>query len=87
MASDFPGAVISQFSDELGIPKSVLEVTVPRGLPFNIRPFRPADTRPLQALADAFAEVGVLPKRVAFGPQFYVTLPDFKAAAGTLGAK
>ncbi|WP_019012378.1 aliphatic sulfonate ABC transporter substrate-binding protein [Deinococcus aquatilis] len=81
------GTVISQFSDELGIPKSVLEVTVPKSVPFNIRPFRAADLKPLQSLSTAFREAGVLPKDVAFGPQYYVTLPAFRPALGTLGLK
>ena len=80
-------AVISQFSDELGIEKSVLEVTVPKAVPFNIRPFRAADTRPLQALADAFVGEGVLPRAFKLSAQNYATLPNFKAALGTLGLK
>lgn len=81
------GTVIAQFSDELGIPKSVLEVTVPKALPFNIRPFRPSDVKPLQGLANAFAEDGVLPKLVQLGPQHYATLPSFKTPLATLGVK
>ncbi|MDR6217894.1 aliphatic sulfonate ABC transporter substrate-binding protein [Deinococcus soli (ex Cha et al. 2016)] len=79
--------VINQFSDELGIPKSVLSVTVPKSAPFNIRPFRASDLKPLQTLAVAFREAGVLPRDVPFGPQTYVTLPAFRAALPTLGLK
>ncbi|MBZ9750436.1 aliphatic sulfonate ABC transporter substrate-binding protein [Deinococcus sp. HMF7604] len=79
--------VIAQFSDELGIPKSVLAVTVPKGVPFNIRPFRAADLAPLRTLAGAFQEAGVLPRAVTFGTQSYVTLPAFKSALATLGLK
>ncbi|WP_407571922.1 aliphatic sulfonate ABC transporter substrate-binding protein [Deinococcus altitudinis] len=81
------GTVISQFSTDLGIPKSVLEVTVPKGVPFNIRPFRSTDVKPLQSLATAFRQAGVLPKDVTFGPQSYVTLPTFKSALANLGLK
>lgn len=81
------GTVISQFSGELGIPKSVLEVTVPKSVPFNIRPFRAADLKPLQTLSAAFREAGVLPKDVSFGTQSYVTLPAFRPALVTLGLK
>jgi len=81
------GTVIKQFSDELGIPKSVLETTVPKSLPFNIRPFRSTDIQPLQSLASAFRQVGVLPKDVTFGQESYVTLPTFKTALATLGLK
>ncbi|UQN09324.1 aliphatic sulfonate ABC transporter substrate-binding protein [Deinococcus sp. QL22] len=81
------GTVIAQFSDELGIPKSVLEVTVPKGIPFNIRPFRAADLKPLQSLSTVFREAGVLPRDMAFGPQSYATLPAFRPALGTLGLK
>lgn len=79
--------VINQFSDELNIPKSVLAVTVPKSVPFNIRPFRASDLKPLQTLAVAFREAGVLPRDVSFGPQTYVTLPAFRAALPTLGLK
>lgn len=78
--------VISQFSDELGIPKSVLEVTVPKS-EFNIRPFRPADVKPLQTLATAFREAGVLPRDLKLGAQNYATLPAFGPALATLGLK
>jgi len=86
-ANTHQSTVISQFSDELGIPKSVLEVTVPRSVPFNIRPFRAEDVRPLQSLAAAFREAGVLPRDVTLGKQSYVTLPTFKSALTTLGLK
>ncbi|THF87120.1 aliphatic sulfonate ABC transporter substrate-binding protein [Deinococcus sp. KSM4-11] len=79
--------VIAQFADDLGVPRSVLEVTVPKALPFNIRPFRAGDTRPLQRLADAFTEDGVLPRAVNFGPQQYVTLPSFTAPLATVESK
>lgn len=79
--------VISQFSGELGIPKNVLEVTVPKSVPFNIRPFRSTDLKPLQSLATAFREAGVLPREVTFGLQSYVTLPTFKTTLVTLGLK
>ncbi|MFC4639500.1 aliphatic sulfonate ABC transporter substrate-binding protein [Deinococcus hohokamensis] len=85
-ANQNQSTVISQFSEELGIPRSVLEVTVPKS-DFNIRPFRPADLKPLGELADAFAEVGVLPRTVKFSAQSFVTLPGFAAALGTLGLK
>ncbi|MFC4427548.1 aliphatic sulfonate ABC transporter substrate-binding protein [Deinococcus navajonensis] len=85
-ANQNQSTVISQFSDELGIPRSVLEVTVPKS-DFNIRPFRTADLKPLSALADTFAEVGVLPQTVRFSGQSFVTLPSFAAALGTLGLK
>ncbi|MFC3834298.1 aliphatic sulfonate ABC transporter substrate-binding protein [Deinococcus rufus] len=79
--------VISQFSDELGIPRSVLEVTVPKSVPFNIRPFRAADVKPLQTLASAFRAAGVLPRDVTFNAQSYVTLPAFQPALATLRVK
>ncbi|UBV44932.1 aliphatic sulfonate ABC transporter substrate-binding protein (plasmid) [Deinococcus taeanensis] len=78
--------VISQLSDELGIPKSVLAITIPKSR-FNIRPFRASDTRALQSLSVAFREAGVLPRNVVFGPQTYVTLPAFRSALATLGLK
>lgn len=78
--------VISQFSDELGIPKSVLEVTVPKN-EFNIRPFRAADVKPLQTLAAAFREAGVLPRDLKLGAQNYATLPAFGPALAGLGLK
>jgi len=81
------GAVISQFSDELGIPKSVLEVTVPRSVPFNIRPFRASDLKPLSALANAFTEIGVLPGKVTLNAQSYVALPRFKNVLANGGTK
>ncbi|SMB80530.1 aliphatic sulfonate ABC transporter substrate-binding protein [Deinococcus hopiensis] len=80
-------AVITQFSDELGIPKSVLEVTVPKSVPFNIRPFRASDLKPLTALANAFTEVGVLPGKVSLSAQSYVALPAFKTVLGKLETK
>ncbi len=80
-------AVIQQFSSELGIPQDVLAVTVPKSLPFNIRPFRASDTRALQGLADAFLEVGVLPRAPKFGAGQYVTLPDFTAGLAAQGQK
>lgn len=78
--------VIAQFSDELGIPKSVLEVTVPKS-EFNIRPFRSADVKPLQTLATAFREAGVLPRDLKLGVQNYATLPAFGPALAGLGLK
>ncbi|ADV65860.1 aliphatic sulfonate ABC transporter substrate-binding protein [Deinococcus maricopensis] len=79
--------VIRQFSDELGIPQSVLNVTVRKEVPFNIRPFRSTDIRPLQGLADTFRDVGVLPRALKLNAASYVTLPNFSAALRALGVK
>lgn len=79
--------VIAQFSEELGIPKSILEVTVPKSLPMNIRPFRVRDTKPLQGLANAFFEAGVLPKAFKLDANTYATLPNFKTTLVSLGLK
>ncbi|GGR20202.1 aliphatic sulfonate ABC transporter substrate-binding protein [Deinococcus ruber] len=72
--------VIDELHTDLGLPISVLNVTVPKGLPYNIRPFLPGDTANLQGLADAFFEAGVLPKAVKLDATTYKTLPSFLAA-------
>ncbi len=76
-ANTHQGAVIDELNRDLGLPKSVLAVTVPKGMPYNIRPFRGSDTQGLQGLADAFFEDGVLPKAVKLTPATYVSLPTF----------
>ncbi|MBZ9714698.1 aliphatic sulfonate ABC transporter substrate-binding protein [Deinococcus multiflagellatus] len=81
------GVVVQQFSDELGIPQSVLKVTVPRSAPFNIRPFRAGDLQPLQQLADAFTQADVLPRALKLGAANFVTLPAFAQARAGLGLK
>ncbi len=76
-ANTHPAAVIDELKRDLGLPESVLAVTVPKGLPYNIRPFRPTDTTGLQGLADAFYEDGVLPRAVKLSAASYLSLPTF----------
>ena len=76
-ANTHQAAVIDELHADLGLPLSVLNVTVPKGLPYNIRPFRAGDTQGLQGLADAFYAEGVLPKAVKLSTATYVSLPTF----------
>ncbi|MFC4453205.1 aliphatic sulfonate ABC transporter substrate-binding protein [Deinococcus sonorensis] len=71
-------AVVDQLSADLGIPKSVLSVTVKKSLPFNIRSFTALDNRPLQQLGNAFADIGVLPSAPKLGTNTYASLPKFQ---------
>ncbi|SMB97448.1 aliphatic sulfonate ABC transporter substrate-binding protein [Deinococcus hopiensis] len=67
-------AVITQISEELGLPRSVAAVSVPKSMPFNIRPFRPSDSVPLQRLADTFYEIKILPTPLKIDATRYVPL-------------
>jgi sulfonate transport system substrate-binding protein len=73
--------VIDVLNAELGIPKEILAVTVPKGVPYNIREFRAGDLQPLQRLADAFFEVKILPRQLTLQKNHYVALPVFGTEA------
>lgn len=73
--------VIKGLSEELGIPEEVLSKTVPKGLPYNIRTFTPADLVSLQKLADAFFEVKVLPKQLQLKQSNFYLLPALNNSA------
>jgi sulfonate transport system substrate-binding protein len=73
--------VVDVLNAELGIPKEILNQTVPKGVPYNIREFRAGDLKPLQKLADAFFEVNVLPKALTLTREHYAALPAFGTEA------
>jgi sulfonate transport system substrate-binding protein len=68
--------VVSELSSDLEIPEDILAQTLPKGWPYNIRPFVAEDIAPLQQLADAFFEVGVLPTKLTLGANSFYTVPD-----------
>jgi sulfonate transport system substrate-binding protein len=68
--------VVQELSADLEIPAEILEQTLPKGWPYNIRPFVAEDIAPLQQLADAFFEVGVLPTELELDDNDYYTVPE-----------